>query len=140
VSKNNRGCTLRISTGNESILLAADIEKTSEARLLQLHSDKLPAALLVVPHHGSKTSSTPEFVAAVHPGYAAFTSGYRNCFGHPKKEVVERYHAIGSELLRSDEDGAILVEMRSDHINAEPYRKMYARYWQHTIASANKGE
>jgi competence protein ComEC len=138
VSKNNRGCTLRISTGNESILLAADIEKTSEARLLQLHADKLPAALLVVPHHGSKTSSTPEFVAAVHPEYAVFTAGYRNRFGHPKEEVVERYRAVNSTLLRSDEDGAILVEMNSGHISAEPYRKTHARYWQHTIANANK--
>ena len=131
ISKNNRGCTLRISAGPHSVLLAADIEKESEARLLQQHADKLPATLLVVPHHGSKTSSTPEFVAAVHPRYAVFTAGYRNRFGHPKQEVVERYRSIGSELLRSDEDGAVIVEMDGQDFRIERWRKTHARYWQH---------
>ncbi len=130
ISKNNRGCTLRISTGDHIILLAADIEKESEQRLLQLHSDKLPATLLVVPHHGSKTSSTPAFVKAVRPRFAVFTAGYRNRFGHPKEEVVERYRAIGSELLRSDKDGALIVEMSGDDFHVEPWRKAHARYWQ----------
>jgi competence protein ComEC len=130
ISKNNRGCTLRISTGQQSVLLTADIEKDSERRLLQLHGDKLAATLLVVPHHGSKTSSTPAFIAAVHPRYAVFTSGYRNRFGHPKAEVVERYRAAGCELLRSDQDGAVLVGMDAGHISVEPYRRTHAHYWQ----------
>lgn len=130
VSKNNRGCTLRVSTGANSILLAADIEKESEQRLLQLHPDKLPARLLVVPHHGSKTSSTPAFVKLVHPQYAVFTAGYRNRFGHPKEEVVERYRTIGSEVLRSDADGAVIVEMDEQGLHIEPWRRTHARYWQ----------
>ncbi|HEY5995317.1 MAG TPA: DNA internalization-related competence protein ComEC/Rec2 [Gallionellaceae bacterium] len=130
VSKNNRGCTLRISTGTSSVLLAADIEKDSEQRLLHLHPDKLPATLLVVPHHGSKTSSTQAFVQAVHPRYAVFTAGYRNRFGHPKEEVVARYRAIGAELLRSDEDGAVIVEMDGNTFRIERWRKTHARYWQ----------
>ena len=133
ISKNNRGCTLRISVGKNSVLLAADIEKGSEARLLELHPDKLPATLLVVPHHGSKTSSTQAFVEAVHPRYAVFTAGYRNKFGHPKAEVVARYHAIGSELLRSDEDGAIVVDMDAANFIVERYRKTHARYWTHIV-------
>lgn len=130
VSKNNRGCTLRISTGKNNILLTADIEKASEARLLKLHPDKLPATLLVVPHHGSKTSSTPGFVDAVHPRYAVITSGYLNRFGHPKAEVVDRYRAVNSEILRSDQDGAIVVDMDAENLTVEPYRKTHARYWQ----------
>ena len=133
VSKNNRGCTLRISAGKNSILLAADIEKKSEERLLELHPEKLPSTMLIVPHHGSKTSSTQPFVDAVHPHYAVFTSGYRNKFGHPKPEVVERYRAAGSELLRSDVDGAILVDMDAENFSVEKYRKSHARYWTHTI-------
>ena len=129
ISKNNRGCTLRISTGTQSVLLAADIEKESERRLLQLHPDKLAATLLVVPHHGSKTSSTPAFVKAVHPRYAVFTAGYRNRFGHPKEEVVARYRDIGSELLRSDEDGAVIVEMDGNDLRVDRWRKAHARYW-----------
>jgi len=133
VSKNNRGCTLRISAGKNSILLAADIEKKSEQRLLELHPEKLPATMLIVPHHGSKTSSTQPFVDAVHPRYAVFTSGYRNKFGHPKPEVVERYRAAGSELLRSDVDGAIMVDMDAGNFTVEKYRKTHTRYWTHTI-------
>ncbi|HEU0186885.1 MAG TPA: DNA internalization-related competence protein ComEC/Rec2, partial [Gallionellaceae bacterium] len=130
ISTNNLGCVLRISTGAYSVLLAADIEKESERRLLQQHADKLRATLLVVPHHGSKTSSTPAFVSAVRPQYAVFTAGYRNRFGHPKAEVVERYRASGSTLLRSDEDGAILVKMDALHFDVERYRQRHVRYWQ----------
>lgn len=126
---NERGCVLKISSGKNSILLAADIEKSSEQRLLQQHADKLPATLLVVPHHGSKTSSTAQFVEAVRPRYAVFTVGYRNRYGHPKQDVVERYRAIGSELLRSDEDGAIVVTMDEENFRVERYRKTHARYW-----------
>jgi len=134
VSKNNRGCTLRISRGKNSVLLAADIEKKSEERLLELHPEKLSATMLIVPHHGSKTSSTQPFVDAVHPHYAVFTAGYRNKFGHPKPEVVERYRVAGSELLRSDVDGAIIVDMDTENFTVERYRKTHARYWTHTIA------
>ncbi len=135
VRDNDRGCVLRISTGAQSVLLAADIEKASEPRLLQAHPDQLPATLLVVPHHGSGTSSTHEFVDAVHPRYAVITAGYRNRFGHPKDEVVERYRAAGSELLRSDDNGAILVDMDGAHFSVERYRDVHPRYWQQATAA-----
>ncbi len=131
IRKNNRGCVLRIGTGDHHILLATDIEQESEQRLLNEHADKLPATLLVVPHHGSMTSSVQPFVKAVHPRYAVFTVGYLNRFGHPKEEVVERYREAGSELLRSDEDGAILVEMDAHGLQVERYRKTQMRYWTH---------
>lgn len=133
IRDNNRGCVLKISTGKHSVLLAADIEKESEWRLLKQHEEKLPSTLLVVPHHGSKTSSVNAFVAAIHPRYAVFTVGYRNRFGHPREEVVERYRTIGSELLRSDTDGAIVVEMDTQNISVERYRKSHARYWQQAV-------
>ncbi|MDD5301001.1 MAG: DNA internalization-related competence protein ComEC/Rec2 [Gallionella sp.] len=133
IRKNNRGCVLRISTGTQHILLATDIEKESEQRLIREHADKLPATLLVVPHHGSKTSSTAEFVAATLPDYAVFTVGYRNHFGHPKPEVLQRYADSGAELLRSDEDGAILAEMNTQGLQVERYRKTHRRYWTHTL-------
>lgn len=131
ISDNDRGCVLRISIGKQHILLAADIEKTSENELLRKHPDKLPAALLVVPHHGSKTSSTHEFVAAVKPEYAIFTAGYRNRFGHPKQEIVQRYADSGAQLLRSDEDGAIMVKMNAGNLQLESYRKTHRHYWTH---------
>ncbi|MDP1639155.1 MAG: DNA internalization-related competence protein ComEC/Rec2 [Candidatus Nitrotoga sp.] len=134
IRDNNRSCVLKISTGKNSVLLAADIEKDSEWRLLKQHEEELPATILVVPHHGSKTSSVNAFIAAVHPRYAVFTVGYRNRFGHPKEEVVERYRAIGSELLRSDKDGAIMVEMDTQNVSVERYRRSHARYWHQDIA------
>lgn len=127
---NERGCVLRISSGAHSVLLATDIEKETEARLLKIYADKLPATLLLVPHHGSKTSSSPAFVQAVHPRYAVFTVGYRNRFRHPNPEVYERYRAAGSELLRSDADGAIIVKMDEESFTVERYRQSHARYWQ----------
>ncbi len=129
IRDNDRSCVLKISTGKHSVLLAADIEKGSEWRLLKQHEENLPATLLVAPHHGSKTSSIAQFVEAVKPRYTVFTVGYRNRFGHPKEEVLERYRAIGSELLRSDEDGAIVVKMDAENFSVERYRKSHARYW-----------
>ncbi len=128
---NDLSCVLRISIGEQHILLVGDIEKDSEQRLLRLHAEQLPASLLVVPHHGSKSSSSVEFIAAVLPDYAVFTNGYRNRFGHPREEIVQRYADSGTELLRSDEDGAILVEMNAQGLSVERYRKTHQRYWTH---------
>lgn len=128
---NNSSCVLRIGTGNHHVLLAGDIEKNAEQRLLELHPDELPATLLVAPHHGSRSSSGLSFVAATLPDYTVFTVGYRNRFGHPKEEIVQRYADSGAQLLRSDEDGAIQVEMDAKRIKVERYRQAHARYWQH---------
>jgi competence protein ComEC len=127
---NSRSCVLRISAGTSSVLLTGDIDKQSESRLLKLHAKQLPATLLVVPHHGSMSASSADFVNAVHPGYAVFTSGYRNRFGHPKEEVVDRYRAVGSAVLRSDEDGAISILMDAREFKLERYRRTHPHYWQ----------
>jgi competence protein ComEC len=112
-------------------LLTGDIEKLAESRLLKLHAKDLSATLLVVAHHGSASSSSQAFVDAVHPKYAMFTSGYLNRFGHPKEEVVERFRAVGSGLLRSDIDGAVSIAMDAQNFQVERYRTTHARYWQH---------
>jgi len=130
---NDQSCVLRISVGEHSILLAGDIEKNSEMRLLRQHADKLFASLLVVPHHGSKSSSSLNFIAATLPDYAVFTVGYRNRFGHPREEVLQRYADSGAELLRSDEDGAILVGMNAQGLQVERYRKTHRRYWTQAV-------
>ncbi|MDO9052843.1 MAG: DNA internalization-related competence protein ComEC/Rec2, partial [Gallionella sp.] len=87
---NEQSCVLRISTGNQHILLTGDIGKRSEQRLIKAHPDQLAASLLVAPHHGSASSSSVAFVAAVLPDYAVFTAGYRNPFKHPRKEKNNR--------------------------------------------------
>jgi competence protein ComEC len=131
IKDNDLSCVLRVSTGNQHILLAADIEKSGEQRLLREHGEQLSASLLVVPHHGSANSSRIEFVGAVLPEYAVFTSGYRNRFGHPKIEIQQRYVDSGATLLRSDKDGAILGEMNAQGLTIERYRRTHRRYWTH---------
>lgn len=128
---NERSCVLRVGTGQHSVLLTGDIEELAESRLIGLHAQDLSSTLLVVPHHGSKSSSSQAFVNAVHPHYAIFTAGYLNRFGHPQQDVVERYRKAGSEMLRSDEDGAISIAMDAEDFRIDRYRTTHARYWQH---------
>ncbi|MDP1635389.1 MAG: DNA internalization-related competence protein ComEC/Rec2 [Gallionellaceae bacterium] len=136
---NEQSCVLRIVSGQHSVLLTGDIEKNSERRLLALHADRLPATLLVAPHHGSKTSSSQAFVDAVNPRHVVFTAGYRNRFGHPRGEVVERYGKAGSGILRSDRDGAISIAMNEHGLSLERYRDTRRRYWQHTVTADAAG-
>src|SRR4029079_684809 len=92
-----------------SALLTGDIEAKSEVELLQRDPAALKADILVVPHHGSKTSSTPPFIAAVAPEVTVFTPGYRNRFGHPRPEIVARYTDAEARLFRTDLDGAVTL-------------------------------
>lgn len=129
---NDMSCVLRIRTGENTVLLTGDIERNAEWRLLNEHSAELSTTLLVAPHHGSKTSSHTEWLSAVHPRYAVFTVGYRNRFGHPRQEILERYQAVGSELLRTDQEGAIIATMDEKQIKVEKWRREHARYWWQT--------
>jgi len=126
---NDRSCVLRITAHGRRILLAGDIEMRSERELLLRDASRLRAEILVVPHHGSTTSSTPEFVAAVAPEVAVFTSGYRNRFGHPRPDVLQRYIDIGSRLLRSDHHGAVQFEINADGVGMRIEREVRRRYW-----------
>jgi competence protein ComEC len=125
---NARGCTLRITAAGKRLLLAADIEAAQEADLVMGAPDKLRADVLLAPHHGSGTSSTPAFLAAVRPQLTVFQVGYRNRYNHPKKEVYARYQALGIARLRTDETGA--VEFGSvDGFAPRLFRTEHARYW-----------
>jgi len=131
VSKNNRGCTLKITSSYGSVLLPADIERDSEAEILARAPGALPSTLLVAPHHGSKTSSTEAFIRQVNPSIVIFTAGYRNHFGHPKPEVVKRYRVLGSRLYRSDFDGALLLRFEKEAgVKLQTWRQERRRYWQ----------
>jgi competence protein ComEC len=110
IKDNNRSCVLRVTSKFGSLLIPGDIERRAEAILLETYHDKLAADVLIAPHHGSKTSSSAGFVAAVKPAIVVFTMGYLNRFNHPKQAVVERYMQNGSHIYRSDNDGAILLD------------------------------
>jgi competence protein ComEC len=127
---NDLSCVLRVVAPGGSVLIAGDVEATSEVDLVVERRDQLPADVLVVPHHGSRTSSTPSFVEAVAPRHAVFTVGYRNRFGHPRADVAARYTAVGAALHRTDRTGALTFTFGADAI-AEPHaaRSAGRRYW-----------
>jgi competence protein ComEC len=126
---NDRSCVLKITSRHGSVLLPADIEQRSEREMLARIPEKLPSDLLIAPHHGSRTSSTADFIARVHPAYVVFTAGYRNRFGHPRREVAERYQGIGAQLFRSDRDGAVLFRFGQGGIHVQEWRQLQRRYW-----------
>ncbi|KGF82068.1 competence protein ComEC [Massilia sp. JS1662] len=125
---NARSCTLRISNGRRTVLLAGDIEAAQEAALLERSRDRLRADVLLAPHHGSGTSSTLAFLQTVRPEIAIFQVGYRNRYRHPKPEVYERYGALGAQRLRTDDAGALTLEVGAD-VAWRSYRADHARYW-----------
>jgi competence protein ComEC len=129
LKSNDRSCVLKISAARGAVLLTGDIEARSERELLERVPGELRADVLVVPHHGSRTSSTDEFIAAVKPRWAVFTVGYRNRLGHPKEDVVERYRSSGAQMLRTDSAGAVLVRLDGEEISVQPYRELRRRYW-----------
>jgi competence protein ComEC len=105
-ASNNDSMVLRLDYGQTSFLLPGDIERPVEAEMVR-HGDPLDVDFLKVPHHGSRTSATREFVQAVTPVAAAISVGDANSFGHPHKEVLERLSGPGVRVLRTDRDGAI---------------------------------
>jgi len=134
IKDNDRGCVLKIEAPGGRALLAADIERRAEAELLARAQESLTADVLLAPHHGSRTSSTPDFLQAVAPRVVVFPVGYRNRLGHPHREVVERYRDAGTAIYRTDRDGAVTITIRSDGaIGVAPYRAQYRRYWQTTL-------
>jgi len=106
--RNNDGTVLRLRYGAETILFMADIEKETEARLLNEGED-LQCNLVKVAHHGSRTSSTQEFINATRPSVAVISVGRTSIFGHPHREVVDRWRASGAQVMTTGEKGTISV-------------------------------
>jgi competence protein ComEC len=127
---NDRSCVLRIVSPHGSVLLPADVERAGEFALLRDRRGELSADVLVVPHHGSRTSSTPDFVGAVSPRIAIFAMGYRNRFGHPHPAVVAEYRRRGVSMVRTDAAGAVSVRMTAAGIDLQKWRDREQRYWR----------
>lgn len=107
--RNDRSCVLRVSSQYHSMLFTADIGRPAEKWLLQ-QEYTLKSEVLLVPHHGSKTSSSPAFIDAVMPQLAIVTSGYRNRFHHPHPSVSKRYQARDIELLNTADTGELTLD------------------------------
>ncbi len=126
---NNRACVLRISNSQHSVLLSADIEREAETWLVQ--HEKVASEVLLIPHHGSKTSSSPAFIEAVAPSVGIITSGYRNRFNHPHPSVVARYAAYNIKLLNTVDSGELRLDFPADNaaISIRRWRYEHAQVW-----------
>jgi len=128
---NNTSCVLLIKAGQQSALLAGDIDRSVERRIVKRLSDERSINVVLAPHHGSKTSSSQSWVDSLTPQYVVFTAGFRNAYGHPHSSVVERYKQAGVQILNTSMDGAIRLEIdqyRQDWA-LERWRYDYPRLW-----------
>jgi competence protein ComEC len=149
LTDNNRSCVVKITSQFGSILLTGDIEELAENALLEaglqhnnyeaagdaaLVKNKLKSDVLIAPHHGSKTSSSVNFVQAVGAKHIVFTVGYLNRFNHPKPMIEKRYEESGAWLHRSDYHGALLIDFTRKtnlQLNGKimSWRQAQPRYW-----------
>jgi competence protein ComEC len=143
---NNRSCVLRVQAGKDSVLLTGDIERGAEDYLIDHWHGKLASSVLVVPHHGSKTSSTPAFINAVSPRIALLPVGYRNRYGFPKAAVVKRYKDRNVRLFDSASHGAIEIWLGAadkSSLAVHTWRQTVWRYWNYqplvVISALSKG-
>jgi competence protein ComEC len=125
--RNNQSCVLHVAAQGGSVLFTGDIERAAEFSML----NRTPKAdVLLVPHHGSRSSSSREFIAAVAPRWAVVAAGYRNRFGHPTAEVLGRYRAAGAAILRTDRDGAVQIFLEREKVRIVGEREREPRYWR----------
>ena len=147
---NNRSCVLKVTSQFGSILLTGDIEKEAEKTLLEnslqaniykgsgdvalnnesLVNNLLKSDVLIAPHHGSKTSSTVDFIQLVGAKHIIFTVGYLNRFKHPKPLIEKRFEESGAITYRSDFQGAVLIDFKKNNaIKINAWRQTQPRYW-----------
>jgi len=126
-SDNDGSCVLLVSAGGRRLLLPGDIEGDGERALLGY----LPRVdVVVVPHHGSRSSSTEPFVAAARPGWALVSAGYRNRWGFPRQEIVDRWQAAGATVLTTAESGALEFRLGAGvDVKPQPWRRQHRRFW-----------
>ncbi|MFZ2306110.1 MAG: DNA internalization-related competence protein ComEC/Rec2 [Rhodoferax sp.] len=128
---NALSCVLRIANGAQTALLVGDIEQAQEARLVAAGTH-LKADVLLLPHHGSKTSSSPAFLDAVAPRIAIVQAGYRNRFGHPAPVVRQRLQERGMQVPDSPHCGAYTWQSWQSQVGA-CMREQGLRYWHHRV-------
>jgi competence protein ComEC len=127
---NNASCVLEVATGNHRILLTGDIEAPVEATLVE-NSLIGPVNTVIVPHHGSRTSSSPDFVTRLRPQLAIVSAGFGNRWGFPKADVVRRWEHGGARLLETATSGAvgqrICIDSGVERLRRE--RWAFRKYW-----------
>jgi competence protein ComEC len=133
VKSNNLSCVLLISYAGKHILLTGDIEKRAEYDLLEIPGLPNNVDIMLVPHHGSKTSSSEVLLARLQPLFAVVTAGYNNQYRHPHPVIVARYSDINAKLINTALSGAVRFTPRTqdqrDGWHVERWRQLKKRYW-----------
>jgi competence protein ComEC len=111
LSDNDQSLVLGLSFGAARVLFPGDLEAPGEQDLVAAAGGTLASTVLKVPHHGSHTSSSPDFVDAVSPTVAVVSAGFKNRFRFPHQDVLRRYARHGCTMLRTDLDGAVQVRI-----------------------------
>ncbi|APZ42650.1 DNA internalization-related competence protein ComEC/Rec2 [Acidihalobacter ferrooxydans] len=133
--RNDRSCVLRIAGDGGSALLLSDIETRAERALVAHWGKRLAAQVMVVPHHGSTTSSSAVFLDTVHPQLALLSRGFGNRFGFPKQPVMARYARRGIAIADTAQEGTLTVRFsRTEGMRLLPgYRQRAGRYWNRAV-------
>jgi competence protein ComEC len=128
---NDRSCVLLVEGLGGRLLLTGDIASDTETRVAAVMEPGLPL-VLQVPHHGSKTSSSTPFIIAIQPRLAVVSAGWRNRFGHPRPEVLQRYAQVGVPVLNTAQEGAIQINFPASAppFVAARWRRLELRYWR----------
>lgn len=126
---NNGSCVIQVSGNNQRVLLTGDIEAKIEKKLGIKYGDKLASNVLIVPHHGSKTSSTSTFINHISPEIALFAAGFNNQYGFPKSAIVKRYHDRNIKTLGVGNSGQITITFFENDWQVHTYRQDFAPFW-----------
>jgi competence protein ComEC len=120
-TRNNNSLVLKVSFQDVSFLVPGDIEAEAEKELTSLACTPLESNVILVPHHGSDGSSTPEFLKCVGPDIGVISSGWKNIFEFPHHKTLKRYHAQGCHVFRTDRQGAITITTDGTHLTVKPF-------------------
>ena len=132
---NDSSCVLRVEAGGRVALFPGDIGRHVEARLVREHAGQLKADLLIVPHHGSMSSSSESFIARVSPHWAVMSTGAENRFHLPRAEVVDRYQLAGARILDTARTGALRFRLDASGATLLSARRQdQRRYWREPVA------
>lgn len=132
---NNASCVISLEINGSKILLTGDIEKGVERELLRLGVLPKDIDVLVAPHHGSRSSSSKNFIESLNPAIIIVSSGYNNRYGHPHEAVLERYRAVDARVMRTDREGAVSLNFRANCFRGEAcidisaQRQVNTRVW-----------
>ncbi|NTS77717.1 DNA internalization-related competence protein ComEC/Rec2 [Catenovulum sp. SM1970] len=139
INDNNLSCVVKVTDDTLTLLLTGDIESWAEKQLIKHHQSKLNADIALVPHHGSKTSSSSVFVQSIQAQHWLVSRGRFNRFGHPADDVVQRLQQVGGHIWDTGHSGQVTFNFSNGQptkISVQSYlEKWPTKWWQNSLTS-----